>query len=964
MLQYNATQYFITEYDRVASTYPPNITLLEQAIKYNNQRVFDHLLQNTNMSLPYHSLNTYNNNTDVITDIVNNGNVHILQTYLDMTGQGVLYQLELKQLAIAINHKNEHFVRALLQHSIVSEHVFQEPDFHLDINMLRLLNEEFAHHQLLDNFDIWKWFIESSVRSDNAECVEYLLDHIHGSSNNGYNGDDDDDNFYDHDFEARLRGILREQAKYCCMNGYIDTLNVILQDLTPEDVIKIDSSSLESIIESGHSDIIKYLIDHQQPINTDYSSSENLVQKALDVLTRDHTLGLDIVTVLLDAMTNNPDIKFAKQCVNGKSQTIVPDHLWELVSNHPNVECQVVTKRIPTSEEVHIKLLLEAVKNNNISEVQLILPECDSDCLEQYWTQEHERIILETMSHEVGMLIASQELRPLPLTAYTLTFFVNEITTMSPGPQRQRLIELARLFISYLYFDSSFRFGHCSNSIKVAGVSVELMQLIHHLFEIGPGMDLFNYCFKHLKKAIKAGYVLGIAFLSRHVKPSVDNAAEERSTINKAIETGTLESVSAIFDYLAKFSNTLVTSTSLEHAIRNSTEVFEFVLGRLVAANVNVRHSQAVSTACKHNKLGVLKTLTEEHGCVSSISLVDIEYAAQGNSIQVLEYLLKTLPSSPFILNKTKIQRLRAINEALHIAYNYGYVRIIDLCHSIIKDINSNMIVNDSIQPKALYSETNQSSTSTSASSRISTAFHLVFRDRRVGMIIMRMIGDINRITYKEYQLIKGRQLLDMDSLLTYIQCGAHEWFIKSFNSVSNIYPHNSYLLDKCFGYASPDARNVDTLLANINLSFVSIFPLNVLPILVGHQNGRDIHPRWEYLLDELQANLGLSTLLVNGKVIDGVTDHEVIKRLTDVDTPGEPLLTVEYCTTLLSNHIRMLESGTISTVSPPSTVQVSDALESTSFISGLIHLCCVTGRDEIIDIILRYKPASDLPPR
>ncbi|GAM28196.1 hypothetical protein SAMD00019534_113720 [Acytostelium subglobosum LB1] len=208
MLQYNATQYFITEYDRVASTYPPNNTLLTQSIKYNNQRVFDHLLSNTNMSIPmkYGGKDIY---TDVITAVVTSGNMYMLQTFFDMTGHGIIRSLKRDQLMLAINH-NEHFVRLLLQHTTVHVPVTYSINISLSrravcIDMLRLLNEEFAAYRLLAD-STWMKLAHTSLSWEMAESVEYLLDHIPASlTSRGW------------------RYYIRDSY----INGNVDTLKVI-----------------------------------------------------------------------------------------------------------------------------------------------------------------------------------------------------------------------------------------------------------------------------------------------------------------------------------------------------------------------------------------------------------------------------------------------------------------------------------------------------------------------------------------------------------------------------------------------------------------------------------------------------------------------------------------------------------------------------------------------------------------
>ncbi|GAM28192.1 hypothetical protein SAMD00019534_113680 [Acytostelium subglobosum LB1] len=342
MLKYNATQYFITEYDRVAPTYPPNIKLLTHSIKYNNQRVFDHLLHNTNMSIPMKCDECYSDDDkyiDVITAVVTGGNMYMLQTYLDMTGHGIIRGLTPRQLVIAINHNNEHFVRLLLQHSILEEFQFNSRSLMylltrpcVRINMLRLLNEEFGTYRLLDDPTIWLTLTEKSVVCNMAQNVQYLLDHIPTSLSDS----------------SEWSSYI--QKCYCHEN--LDTLKVILEHPGVNGASRvIDTRSLEEAMRSGQAHIMKYLIDSHMDIVSDaLSKSMTLVEMAMNYGQ------FDMVDLLLDQITHNTNAKFAKQYVNHLKASKVPLSVFKRIASHPNIKlvaAKVLQGIVKVTQRIH-----------------------------------------------------------------------------------------------------------------------------------------------------------------------------------------------------------------------------------------------------------------------------------------------------------------------------------------------------------------------------------------------------------------------------------------------------------------------------------------------------------------------------------------------------------------------------------------------------------------------------------
>ncbi|GAM28190.1 hypothetical protein SAMD00019534_113660 [Acytostelium subglobosum LB1] len=255
-------------------------------------------------------------------------------------------------------------------------------------------------------------------------------------------------------------------------------------------------------------------------------------------------------------------------------------------------------------------------------------------------------------------------------------------------------------------------------------------------------------------------------------------------------------------------------------------------------------------------------------------------------------------------------------------------------------------------------------STSTS-SSRMSTAFHMVFRERLV-MIIMRMIGDLYRTSFgiKDGQLIKGKQLVNRDILVDFIKYGANEWFIKSFNSVANLYPFNSQLISYAIIYTN--THILDKLVTNTNMTFAIDASLPDMLRNYLKKNGPRNLAGWNHCIGVLKENIGRSTLVIFNTSF-GQNINKEIKLLTGEEkmvrrTKGERVDFSKF--SKLKDYIM----NDIKDVTMDKAFHWLDWVWSNvntdpQLFESMIIWCGKSGLQSDLDLVLSHMPASKLPP-
>ncbi|GAM23521.1 hypothetical protein SAMD00019534_066960 [Acytostelium subglobosum LB1] len=180
MLRYNATDMFIKGFDSVSSGYPINDRLLMSASHMNNTEACDHLINKRPRT--FYSIER----TDS-PGYVKHGNVHILQSCLNLMVHSSFAKGMVSVLPLAVDSGNLDFVRLLLKHLPINEDsnsLLTDNDNDNDIkfkrrggisvDMLKVLHEEFNCLFVLTK--LWKAILSRSVHCNMLGSVQYILD--------------------------------------------------------------------------------------------------------------------------------------------------------------------------------------------------------------------------------------------------------------------------------------------------------------------------------------------------------------------------------------------------------------------------------------------------------------------------------------------------------------------------------------------------------------------------------------------------------------------------------------------------------------------------------------------------------------------------------------------------------------------------------------------------------------------
>ncbi|GAM19442.1 hypothetical protein SAMD00019534_026170 [Acytostelium subglobosum LB1] len=275
----------------------------------------------------------------------------------------------------------------------------------------------------------------------------------------------------------------------------------------------------------------------------------------------------------------------------------------------------------------------------------------------------------------------------------------------------------------------------------------------------------------------------------------------------------------------------------------------------------------------------LLKQCVGEHSGPKTMQLFIPELStlcsmAKRNAYRSLNYHFN---STTFTNMSTSI-RLRTLHSILNVAYQHGAHRVIEMCNDLIKSNSSPLIQSQSSQSTHIDRQSSQ---------RMDTSFHLVFRDRRIGMMIMGHVGHVHKCTSNcQSPPIKGAQLLANNSLIDYIRYGTTEWFLKAYSMIDpNSIGHNTLLLNEAM--IRCNTRVIDVLLANPNMSL----PLNTenkKTQLFSDQFINAVsqctHPEWERVFDEyLMITAQTSPLSLSQKVWSKVSHPLFIRKLINV---------------------------------------------------------------------------------
>ncbi|GAM28205.1 hypothetical protein SAMD00019534_113810 [Acytostelium subglobosum LB1] len=895
-----------------------------------NERVFKHLLTCTNLTLPQDyededCMDLYR------TCVIKSGSIVMLQAYIDINYHHQLIDVTLAMLLIAIDHGDEQFLKHLLQHSILDDEEGEdesEDDLTnllvrpgVDINILHLISDHLGNH------DLWNAITRHSVCHNQAESVQYLLDHMPESITQP---------------KETLFGFISD----CCQHGGNDVFKVLFERLklvNCGEAISIDYIQVSWMVCNGRTQLLKYITDElKDQVNIDLASSKTLLETAL---IDGH---MDMAEHLLELITRSRSHKDQKkrmmvQTVGDINEYKVTTSLLERLSKHQGVKCTINMEQFKkngmlTNDRALKDMLRSAIRNNSLVAAKHILPHCKNLDITKSDTPKDN--IWLRMSPEMGMLIASHsndhslKLKPLMLSPKDLENMITAIWSEDSGMNE----EVATAFITNNHFDMKQSEELMRAKSLSAGVSLKFMILVNQ--SKGPA-DLNR---SHLIMAIDHSCVENIIYLKSSGKEPVGVFQEG---LIKAIEEGSLAVVQAILDTFTLKDNV---EDYLSSASKNTKEVFELVYHKLIG---NAGKS-------------IIETLiSQAYASLTEYSMDNINVAVLYNSYDVLEYLLDTWTASPFINGITNTQRLRIVLLVLNYAYRCGYTRVIHLCHSIINRVNNDNSSNNKKrkQPEVDESTDTMMETKSTSSSRLSTAFQMVFGDRRLGMIIMRTTGDLyRRFGVKDDKLIKGGQLLAKHTLVDYIKYGAIEWFLKSYYPVAKIYPDNNQLLTAALIRA--DTQVMDVLLANpsMNIGFQYINDWSILQSIVEHHSHCH-QDGLERSIDEMMVLSQKTKFKFEGKLLDTVNHPALMYKL--IKLSRDKVYTTKHMIKVMFKHWisdkeafdRALGPSLLpSHVQPSAQYQVDQSwciFQMSHVLQALLELCAADGQGVVLNHIL-----------
>ncbi|GAM26861.1 hypothetical protein SAMD00019534_100360 [Acytostelium subglobosum LB1] len=318
-------------------------------------------------------------------------------------------------------------------------------------------------------------------------------------------------------------------------------------------------------------------------------------------------------------------------------------------------------------------------------------------------------------------------------------------------------------------------------------------------------------------------------------REEIEHPLVKDAAFNFIKDASSLESIEYILEKLGLKDDPNICVCALYN---DRPEVFEHIINMFTPDQIgDCLLNDIVSCAMIKDNLQAVQLLQQRFGPSDSVrsgqsALLSM---AQYSAHHTLEFYF----ASPLFINMSVTNRLRIIHIIIDKAYDYGITRVIKLCTDQI-DSTQSLIQ----QQQQQYHPLLQSKT---CSRQFESLVHSVFRDRKVGMLIMGQVGVIHKSLGVE--IIKGAHLLDNHCLSDYIKYGAFEWFIKAYYSansktISSRRTNNDLLVR---AFQRLDTRFIDLLLDD---------PLMNISEQTDHQVffwrlSICTHPEWERLFDQ-----------------------------------------------------------------------------------------------------------------
>ncbi|GAM26296.1 hypothetical protein SAMD00019534_094710 [Acytostelium subglobosum LB1] len=517
---------------------------------------------------------------------------------------------------------------------------------------------------------------------------------------------------------------------------------------------------------------------------------------------------------------------------------------------------------------------------------------------------------------------------------------------------------------------------------SAAGFSAAVMERIHTKLNC----DYSEWC---LMQAMRKECRESLAILLEFFADDLSESPSLRQCVYDVIATGqSMDIIKMVLNHMCK-DDPKVCKWAVRHP---SPEIFNQTINMFTMEQLRPCLIGIVEVALTMDKPQVLQILQQRlldnnEVIVIRPNLETLKMVVDRNAYHSLEYIFNNLMDFNIT---SKLQWLRMIHSILDLAFEQGAVRAINICTERIKSLQAGAENNDS-QVIKLTMDHIAADQVKPASQELETAFHLVFRDQKMGMMIMGQIGEIYASFGEEYsdRLIMGARLLEKDSLIDYIRYGATEWFLKAYTpiSISSTYPYNEGILEDAFSKC--DTRVLDVLLANPQMV---IDNTKLTDEFVTNASSCS-NPRWPLILDQYLSIIchNGAPLKVGGHQLAKIKQPAFLRRLLEI---GAKLTPVEHSNICFQNvldawldkpwalemmqlmqehallaacHSSLFLLAIEHDIMPiveyyiANQITLFDHLPSSR---DIIHHCCQYGRLEIFNLLLQsYIPTMDFDP-
>ncbi|GAM21857.1 hypothetical protein SAMD00019534_050320 [Acytostelium subglobosum LB1] len=375
---------------------------------------------------------------------------------------------------------------------------------------------------------------------------------------------------------------------------------------------------------------------------------------------------------------------------------------------------------------------------------------------------------------------------------------------------------------------------------RSAAISLSLMQAVH---------DLTNmpYTYKCLYRAIKYKCEDSMTYLLElHQQRQLHNGDYDDERAQRAMGemvehcNTTIDTIELVRRYIPD----LVSQPQLCVDAVENFEVFKHLLSMHSIEALDQVVAEIISNACQSDRPEVIELLQQyfKDKPLPLPSYESLMTATLSNSHHILEHYFVTHRS---LLNAMpRLQYHRTILSILKMSYERGFTRIILMCNPLLEDIRSNK--------KRKYPDSQCLVEGPGATPQTQSAIHSVLSNNKLILNIMSQVRIIHRVSLgiDQRNLIKGRQLLDNHSLLSYIKYGAVEWFINAFNTMVD---HRSIIsLGETLLTCATNRCDIPILESLIQCAYIntsSSLPINPL---VEHLSNC-AHPHWDTILEEIE---------------------------------------------------------------------------------------------------------------